>query len=431
MSIPLELTRQAPDVSDADLVAFARGGDMDAYGSLVRRHQDAIYRHLRGLGLDHDASLDVVQDAFVKAFDHLHECREGARFRAWLFRISRNLCFDELRNVRRRTTIPMSDLELLEIEDPRDSMDDLSLTLRAALDRVPSDLRDAFLLKHDAGYTYDEIAELTAASPSAVKMRVHRAREALRSFLRKQGYQNPENQSDNRGSPERLRNTEETERQASRGEVSGAPAKNDTEDVMKPIQMKVLPLAALVMLAAPITMFAQAPDAPGQGQGQGQAQAQGQGQGTAQARIDAALSAAAEAKIPLSLIQSKVAEGEAKRVPMERIAAAVEARLKGLVRASEAMDRAGIEARSEGELLVSAAEEIVGMLIASGMRHWMTNLNRPMGTPSVQFGAIDLSAAKDPESPAWRAGPAGHRRRRLLNGGAGGFSDSEAGLQRE
>jgi hypothetical protein len=121
---------------------------------------------------------------------------------------------------------------------------------------------------------------------------------------------------------------------------------------MKPIQMKVLPLAALVMLAAPITMFAQAPDAAGQGQGQ--AQAQGQGQGTAQARIDAALSAAAEAKIPLSLIQSKVAEGEAKRVTMERIAAAVEARLKGLVRASEAMDRAGIEARSEGELLVSA-----------------------------------------------------------------------------
>jgi RNA polymerase sigma factor (sigma-70 family) len=226
MSIPLELTRQAPDASDADLVAFVRGGDLDAYGTLVRRHQDAIYRHVRGLGLEHDASLDVVQDAFVKAFDHLHECREGASFRAWLFRICRNLCFDELRNVRRRTTIPMSDLELVDsIEDPRDSMDDLTLTLHAALDRVPADLRDAFLLKHDAGYTYDEIAELTAASPSAVKMRVHRAREALRSFLLQQGYQNSENGSDNRGAPERLRTTDETERQASRAQASGAPAK--------------------------------------------------------------------------------------------------------------------------------------------------------------------------------------------------------------
>ena len=226
MSIPLELTRQAPDVSDADLVAFARGGDLEAYGSLVRRHQDAIYRHLRGLGLDHDSSLDIVQDAFVKAFDHLDECREGARFRAWLFRICRNLCFDELRNVRRRTTVPMSHLELVDaIEDPRVATDDLTLTLRAALDRIPEDLRDAFLLKHDAGYTYDEIAELTAASPSAVKMRVHRAREALRSFLVGQGYQLTENGSDNRGSPERLTNTHDRERQASRDQALGTPAK--------------------------------------------------------------------------------------------------------------------------------------------------------------------------------------------------------------
>ena len=44
-----------------------------------------------------------------------------------------------------------------------------------------------FLLKHDAGYTYDEVAELTDASPSAVKMRVHRARESLREFLIRQG----------------------------------------------------------------------------------------------------------------------------------------------------------------------------------------------------------------------------------------------------
>lgn len=119
---------------------------------------------------------------------------------------------------------------------------------------------------------------------------------------------------------------------------------------MKSIRMKSLSMAVLVMLPAPATMFAQ--DARAQGQGHGTAQAQGQG--TAQARIDAALSAAAEARIPVSLIQSKVAEGQAKNVPMERIAAAVEARLKGLVRASEAMERAGIEARSEGELLVSS-----------------------------------------------------------------------------
>ena len=214
------ISRQAPDVPDAHLVMRVLGGDETAYAELVRRHQDAIYRHARGLGLDHDTSLDVVQDAFVKAFDRLEDCRDGASYRAWLFRICRNLCFDELRNVRRRLSIPMSELEYPEhIEDPRGSSDDdLTLTIRGALDSVPAALRDAFLLKHDAGYTYDEIAEMTDASPSAVKMRVHRAREALREFL--------SDQCDNPVSATRLTSVDETERQASPSDRQGAPAKS-------------------------------------------------------------------------------------------------------------------------------------------------------------------------------------------------------------
>lgn len=188
MSTTLPFPRQAVDAPDAHLVERVLGGDVDAYTGLVHRHQDALYRHARGLGLDHDTSVDVVQDAFVKAYDRLEDCREGRNYRAWLFRICRNLCFDELRNVRRRLSVPMSELEFPDgIEDARGAPDDLVLTLRAALDRVPTALRDAFLLKHDAGYTYDEIAEMTEASPSAVKMRVHRAREALREFLAEQG----------------------------------------------------------------------------------------------------------------------------------------------------------------------------------------------------------------------------------------------------
>jgi RNA polymerase sigma-70 factor (ECF subfamily) len=225
MSIPLELTRQASEVPDAYLVTCVLDGDLDAYTGLVRRHQDAIYRHVRGLGLDHDTSLDVVQDAFVKAFNHLGDCRERSNFKAWLFRICRNLCFDELRNVRRRTTIPFSDLESPEaLEDSCAGSDELTITLREALDRVPVELRDAFLLKHDAGYTYEEIARLTEASPSAVKMRVHRAREALRTFLQRQGFENLQNGSDNRGSAERLRNTEATEHAASLAAANGTPA---------------------------------------------------------------------------------------------------------------------------------------------------------------------------------------------------------------
>ena len=173
--------------NDSALVSRVLGGRRDDYGELVRRHQDLLYRHARGMGLDHDTAVDIVQDAFVKAFTRLGECRDPSQFRAWICRIARNLCLDYLKNVR-RNTIPLSAVpEAAEI--PTGDQADLVLsgTLQRALLSLPVALREAFLLKHDAEYTYEEVAELTNASVSAVKMRVHRARESLRGFLTQQG----------------------------------------------------------------------------------------------------------------------------------------------------------------------------------------------------------------------------------------------------
>jgi RNA polymerase sigma-70 factor, ECF subfamily len=169
--------------SDADLVALVLTGPREPYGELVNRHQDVLYRHMRGMGVEHDTSLDLVQDAFVKGFQRLSECRDPSRFRAWVFRIARNLCLDYLRSVRRQT-IPLSAVsEAGDLPTEKETDHELRNMLRRALGSLPIALREAFLLKHDAEYTYDEIAEMTDASPSAVKMRVQRARTALRSFL--------------------------------------------------------------------------------------------------------------------------------------------------------------------------------------------------------------------------------------------------------
>jgi RNA polymerase sigma-70 factor (ECF subfamily) len=174
--------RSAETLPDAAVVSRVLGGDTDEYAELVRRHQEVLYRHACGMGIDHDTALDLVQDAFVRAFARLSECQDPAHFRAWAFRIMRNLCLDYLKN-KRRLSVPFS--ALADAEDlPALVVDiDMGATLQEALGTLPVALREAFLLKHDAEYTYDEIAELTDASPSAVKMRVHRAREALREFL--------------------------------------------------------------------------------------------------------------------------------------------------------------------------------------------------------------------------------------------------------
>jgi len=118
---------------------------------------------------------------------------------------------------------------------------------------------------------------------------------------------------------------------------------------MKATAMKSTMMAVLVptMLLVPTVLRAQGGSAAAQSQAQAQAQ-------TPQVRIDAALSAAARANVPADLLKSKIAEGQAKHVPPERIAAAVEARVTSLVRASETMKRAGLETESAGELAVTA-----------------------------------------------------------------------------
>ncbi len=149
---------------------------------LMRQHQNALYRYGRGLGLDHDTARDLVQDAFIKAHARLDQCRGRDSARAWLFRIFRNGMIDWVRNVR-RTEVP-----LLDVEEPAGDGDfaerhALREAIGAALAALPPILREAFLLRHELGHSYQEIAELAGITLSAAKMRVARSHAALRGTL--------------------------------------------------------------------------------------------------------------------------------------------------------------------------------------------------------------------------------------------------------
>ena len=114
---------------------------------------------------------------------------------------------------------------------------------------------------------------------------------------------------------------------------------------MANMKSKLLVVMVPALLLAPASLSGQSAEASATAQARARAP---------QARIDAALAAAGRAEVPTSLIESKIAEGEAKGVALERIAAAVEARVAALVRASEAMKRADIAVRNAGELSVTA-----------------------------------------------------------------------------
>lgn len=175
----------ARELEDGPLVRRVLAGHREDFSQLVRRHQDELYRYARGMRIEHDPACDLVQEAFVTAYGRLDQCRDPDRFRYWLFRILRNACLDWLKNIRRRS-VALDDVTLeSERDTPHASAHRLELreTIAAALDTLSDDLREAFLMKHHEGRSYDEMARLTNASVSAMKMRVHRAREALRDQL--------------------------------------------------------------------------------------------------------------------------------------------------------------------------------------------------------------------------------------------------------
>ena len=169
--------------SDAELVARAIAGSDAAFSVLVDRYNDLLYRHAeRMLGQADDAE-DVVQSAWIKAFRNLRKCRDPERFGAWIFRIGANACKDAVK-AKRRGNVPLDSVAELESNDGDTAIRlDQRRRLASALARLPADQREAFLLKHMEGWSYEEMADQLGVRVSALKMRVHRAREELQVFL--------------------------------------------------------------------------------------------------------------------------------------------------------------------------------------------------------------------------------------------------------
>lgn len=176
------------DLSDAAIVARVLSGQTDAFGVLVKRHQDSLVAYARHMGFDDATAHDIVQDGFVRAFRHLQRCGDPDRFDGWVFTIVSNLCRTVGKKRSRRVS---EDLEAhadhLEAEGPgpdeRAEAGIVRVHVRRALDSVPAEQREAIVLMYLHGHSVREIAERTDSSVSAVKMRLKRGREALKQEL--------------------------------------------------------------------------------------------------------------------------------------------------------------------------------------------------------------------------------------------------------
>src|SRR5574341_1191098 len=172
--------------SDAELVRRVRTGDIGAYGALVARYRDRLGRYAVHMIGDREDAEEALQDSFVRAYRSLARCDDPSRFGAWLYGILVNRCRTTGARAARRRRMFVNDAGALSGAAHPEPIERLEWTdaVDRALARLAPEYREAFLLKHVEDLEYEEMAKLTGAGVSALKMRVKRAREQLQKFLR-------------------------------------------------------------------------------------------------------------------------------------------------------------------------------------------------------------------------------------------------------
>jgi RNA polymerase sigma-70 factor, ECF subfamily len=168
-------------------VAEARTGDPVAWDTLFHRYQLPLYSYVQELTRHEQTSLDLVQEAFIKAIRHLGSLRDDTRFGPWLFRIAHQLCqqhgrraqppdsLDEVAETELADGAPSPSAELLSTEQKE--------LFLAAIDLLPAGHRAVILLHYLEDFDLAEIADITGVPLGTVKSRLHHGRRKLRQQL--------------------------------------------------------------------------------------------------------------------------------------------------------------------------------------------------------------------------------------------------------
>lgn len=204
MESTAQLDRAAWDaISDDEIVRRVRSGDTALYEILMRRYNQRIYRIARSILRDDSEAEDVMQEAYVRAYQHLADFMGAAQFSTWLTRIA---IHEALGRVRKRArmeefdSLPNSELTMIgknmgSDHDPERSAYDreLKIILEGAIDKLPRDYRTVFVMRIVEEVSIAETAECLGITIETVKTRLHRGRALLRKHLeRRAGIVAPE-----------------------------------------------------------------------------------------------------------------------------------------------------------------------------------------------------------------------------------------------
>lgn len=168
-------------------------GKREYYEILVRRYNNLFYKTARGILSDEDDIEDVMQEAYIRGFEKLHQFRKEARFSTWLARILINCALQHLNKLKRKSYVSIDELESEEMDCLQENTHDennaevgenLKKALELAISQLPSKYRLVFILREMEEISVAETATMLDITEDNVKIRLHRAKNMLKEMLK-------------------------------------------------------------------------------------------------------------------------------------------------------------------------------------------------------------------------------------------------------
>jgi RNA polymerase sigma-70 factor (ECF subfamily) len=202
-ALKVEAVRSAAraEVTDEALMTRYQRGDLGAFATLVERHKTPLYNFVLRQIKTPPAAQDLTQEVFLRVIESASSFKHEAKFTTWAYTIARNLCIDHMRKAsyRRHPSLDQQGGEESgegptlgeQVPDlhPRASTErgaisnEIQVKVTAAVEALPSEQREVFLLRHVANLAFQEIAEITSTPENTVKSRMRYALERLQEAL--------------------------------------------------------------------------------------------------------------------------------------------------------------------------------------------------------------------------------------------------------
>lgn len=182
---------------ERNLLEKAKNGDVLAFERLITEYQKKVFNIAFRMVGNYDDASELTQEVFIRVFKSLKNFKEQSLFSTWIYKITTNVCLDEIRKRKKRKVVYLDEeIKLEENEVKRQIEDDkptpemiaekneISKAVNDAIESLSEEHRTVIVLRDLQGFSYEEIAKITSCPEGTVKSRINRARQALKEILK-------------------------------------------------------------------------------------------------------------------------------------------------------------------------------------------------------------------------------------------------------